>query len=81
LKLKDGPAARTEFRRIVDRVGEVPLATLYPLAQVGAARAALLMQDPAAAKKSYTDFLVAWKDADPALRVFREARLERDQVR
>jgi tetratricopeptide (TPR) repeat protein len=81
LKLKDGPAAKTEFRRIVDRVGEVPLATLYPLAQVGAARAALLMQDPATAKKAYTDFLIAWKDADPDLRVFREARLERDQVR
>jgi tetratricopeptide (TPR) repeat protein len=81
LKLKDGPAAMTEFRRIVDRVGEVPLATLYPLAQVGAARAALLMQDPARAKKGYTDFLIAWKDADPDLRVFREARLERDQVR
>jgi eukaryotic-like serine/threonine-protein kinase len=81
LKAKDGRAAMTEFRRIVDRVGEVPLATLYPLAQVGAARAALLMRDAAAAKQGYTDFLIAWKDADPDLRVFREARLERDQVR
>jgi tetratricopeptide (TPR) repeat protein len=81
LKLKDGPAAMTQFRRIVDRVGEVPLATLYPLAQVGMARAALLIKDAEAAKKCYTDFLIAWKDADPDLRVFREARLERDQVR
>jgi len=81
LRLKDGAAALTEFRHIVDRIGEVPLATLYPLAQVGAARAALLRQDAAAAKKGYTDFLIACKDADPGLRVFREARLERDQVR
>jgi len=81
LKMKDGRAAMTEFRRIVDRVGEVPLATLYPLAQVGMARAALLIEDAAVAKQCYTDFLIAWKDADPDVRVFREARFERDRVR
>src|SRR3954452_19061350 len=79
LMLKDDAAALVEFRRIVDHVGEVPLATLYPLAQLGAARAALRMKDTEAARKRYTDFLVAWKDADPDLRVFREARLERER--
>jgi hypothetical protein len=56
------------------------VATVYPLALGGAARPALLIKDAEAARKGYTDFLVAWKDADPDLRVFRDARLERERV-
>jgi hypothetical protein len=80
LRLKDGNAAAAEFRRIVEHVGEVPLATLYQLAHLGLARAALLMGDQATARKAYDDFFKAWKDADPDLQPLKEARLDRAKL-
>jgi hypothetical protein len=55
----------------------VPVSVLYPLAHLGAARAATLMGDPAAARASYDSMLELWKSADPALAPLIEARRER----
>lgn len=59
---RNGEAAR-EFDKIIDNRGEAPLSSLYPLAQLGKARA---LKDKAA----YEKFFDMWKDADkdmPAL--------------
>jgi tetratricopeptide (TPR) repeat protein len=77
LQAKDGAAALKEFQTILDHRGQIPVSLLYPLAHLGAARAATLMGDPAAARASYDRLLELWKSADPALAPVNEARRER----
>jgi len=76
LQLKDGRAAALEFQSILGHRGEVPTSILYPLAQLGAARAAMLLQDTEKARSGYETFLTFWKDADPDLQPLQDARLE-----
>jgi tetratricopeptide (TPR) repeat protein len=76
LRLKNGAAADAEFRNIVDHVGEVPAATLFPMGHLGRARAASLVNDAATARKELGEALELWKGADPNLRPVQEARLE-----
>jgi hypothetical protein len=56
--------------------GEAPLSVLYPLADLGLARAAVLQGDATSARKAYQDFFAFWKDADPDLPVLIEAKKE-----
>jgi hypothetical protein len=81
LELKDGRAAAAEFNSIVSRQGEVPGAFLYPLAHLGAARAAVLLENHDAARKAYEDFFALWKDGDADLQPLREARREYSRLR
>jgi len=71
--------AAAEFNAILEHRGESPLAQLYSLAQLGAARA-----EAAAgawkARETYDLFLAAWRDADPDLPSLREARQERARL-
>lgn len=63
LKLNKARDAVREFDKILNSRGEAPLSSLYPLAQLGKARA---LKD----KAEYEKFLDLWKDADkdmPAL--------------
>ncbi|MGH7783813.1 MAG: tetratricopeptide repeat protein, partial [Candidatus Binatia bacterium] len=63
LKLNKNREAAREFDKILDFRGEAPLSSLYPLAQLGKARAL-------ADREEYTKFFELWKDADkdmPAL--------------
>jgi tetratricopeptide (TPR) repeat protein len=76
LQLKDGAAAATEFRSILDHRGEVPITVLYPLAHLGRARAAVLTKDTETARKSYEAFFMAWDGADADLQPLKEARVE-----
>jgi hypothetical protein len=76
LRLKNGPAATTEFRAIVDHQGEVPGSVLYPLAHLGLARAGVLMRDTEMARKLYERFLTLWQHGDPDLQSLKEAREE-----
>jgi hypothetical protein len=39
------------------------------------------MHDPGAARKSYEDFLTLWKDADPDIPVYRQAKAEYAELR
>src|SRR3954469_1488624 len=77
LQVKDGAAARKEFQTILDHRGQLPVSILYPLAHLGAGRAAMLMGDRAAARSSYDSLLELWKSADAALTPLIEARRER----
>ncbi len=72
--------AAAEFQAILDRRGELPVSQLYPLAQLGLARAAALAGDTSKARQAYDTFLGYWRDADSTLPVLREARAERTRL-
>ena len=68
LQLKKSKDAVREFDKILNHRGEAPLSSIYPLAQLGKARAT---KD----KAEYENFFEIWKDADkdmPALTAARE---------
>jgi tetratricopeptide (TPR) repeat protein len=81
LKQKNGARAALEFQTILDHRGWYPLSPLYPLANLGLARAAALDGDNAKARKMYQDFFALWKDADPAIPILVAARAEYDKVK
>ena len=76
LRSKQGKEARAEFQKILEHRGVDLTSTLYPLAQLGLARAAALTSDTAQSRKAYQDFLALWKDADPDIPIFKEAKDE-----
>ncbi|MFN0119551.1 MAG: hypothetical protein ACKV2V_03505 [Blastocatellia bacterium] len=69
LQLEQGSPAAAEFQQILDHRGYAPLSPLYPLAQLGLARATQ-------SRKAYDDFFAAWKDADADLPLLRAAHNE-----
>jgi eukaryotic-like serine/threonine-protein kinase len=81
LKMGNGPQAASEFKAILDHRGWYPVSPLYPLAQLGTARAAALSGDNANARKSYQDFLALWKDADPTIPILIEARAAYEKLK
>ncbi len=70
---KNTTAAAKEFQTIIDHRGWYPLSPLYPLAQLGVARAAANEGDAAKARRAYQDFFTLWKDADGSIPIFRFA--------
>jgi outer membrane protein assembly factor BamD (BamD/ComL family) len=80
LKQKNGTQAATEFKTILDHRGWYPMSPLYPLAQLGLARAAALSGDNATARKAYQDFFGLWKDADSNLTALVAARAEYEKL-
>ncbi|MGA3211653.1 MAG: tetratricopeptide repeat protein, partial [Terriglobales bacterium] len=81
-----GAAAAAEFQKIIDHSGIVGNCWTGALAQLGAARAdavearTLQGADADAARvralAAYKDFLTLWKDADPDIPIFKEAKAE-----
>ncbi|HXI88788.1 MAG TPA: protein kinase [Blastocatellia bacterium] len=76
LKLKRGMEAAAEFQKILDNRGQAALSSLYPLANLGLARAWDLVGDASRSRKAQGDFFAAWKDADSDLPIMIEARRE-----
>jgi eukaryotic-like serine/threonine-protein kinase len=76
LNLKKGQQAALEFQRIIDSPGLVALSIKGALVHVQLARAQVMMGDKEAARKSYQDFLILWKDADPDIPIYKEAKAE-----
>jgi serine/threonine protein kinase/Flp pilus assembly protein TadD len=81
LKLKSGPQAGEEFKTILDHRGWYPTSPLYPLAQLGLARAAAMSGDATTARKAYQDFVALWKDADANLPALLAVRQEYEKVK
>jgi serine/threonine protein kinase/tetratricopeptide (TPR) repeat protein len=81
LNQQKGAEAATEFQKILDHRGSQPTSPLYPLAQLGLARAAALSGDTAKARKAYQDFFALWKDADPDLPLLQESRREYEKLK
>jgi eukaryotic-like serine/threonine-protein kinase len=76
LTAKNGPAAATQFPKILDHSGVVGNEPVGALAHVGLARAYVLQGDPAKARNKYQDFLTLWKDADPDISILKQAKTE-----
>ncbi len=65
---KSSSAAR-EFDKILENRGQAPLSTIYPLAQLGKARALNV-------RAEYEEFFRIWKDADPDMPALAAAKKE-----
>ncbi len=76
LMLHDGNAAATEFQKFIDHYGLVVNFPWGALARLGQARAYSLSGDTTKAKAAYQDFLNLWKDADPDVPVYQQAKAE-----
>ena len=81
LMLRDGPAAAREFHKFIEHYGTVSFFTWGALARLGVARAYALeaQTDPAArdkARTAYQNFLTLWKDADPDIPIYKQAKAE-----
>ena len=71
-----GTAAAGEFQKILDHRGLVQNCPTGALAHLGLARASVLQKDMARAKAAYQDFLTLWKDADPDIPIYKQAKAE-----
>ncbi len=71
-----GQEAVAEFQKIIDHPGIVTNNVWGALARLQRARAYVMMGDKDAARKSYQDFLTLWKDADPDIPIYRQAKAE-----
>ena len=68
--------AAAEFQKILDHRGIVGLDPIGALAHLQLGRAFALSGDAIKAKAGYEAFLALWKDADPDVPVFRQAKAE-----
>jgi tetratricopeptide (TPR) repeat protein len=80
LELGDGQSAAGEFQKLIDNPGMCWNFVTGPLARLQLGRAQRLMGDNASAGKSYEECLNIWKDADPDLAVYRQAKAEYAQL-
>jgi tetratricopeptide (TPR) repeat protein len=76
--LKEGAAAeaRAAFERIIARRSVAPNSPLYPLAVLGAARAARAQGDADGTRKYYETLLTIWKNADASIPAVKQALSE-----
>jgi serine/threonine protein kinase/tetratricopeptide (TPR) repeat protein len=81
LKQGNGAQAATEFQTIIDHRGWYPVSPLYPLAELGSARAAVLIGDKVKARKFYEDFFTLWRDADLTIPILIEAKAEYEKLK
>lgn len=75
LQTKQGAAA-TEFKKITDQPGLVSDSIVGPLARLGLARSYALSGDNTKSRAAYQDFFALWKDADPDIPIFIQAKSE-----
>jgi DNA-binding winged helix-turn-helix (wHTH) protein/tetratricopeptide (TPR) repeat protein len=80
LKLRDGPRAAAEFRKVLGHRGSGPTSLNFVLAQLGLRRASVLTGNIAGARAAYQDFLLIWKDADPDIPILKQAMAEYAKV-
>ncbi len=80
LGLGDGQSAAAQFQKLIDNPGFSVRHVIGPLARLQLGRAQKMMGDNATARKSYEEFLSIWKDADPDLPVYRQAKAEYAQL-
>jgi len=76
LQLRQAPLAATEFQKLLDHPGIVGSGVIGPLARLQLGRAYEIMGDHATARRWYEEFLTIWKDADPDIPIYREAKAE-----
>jgi serine/threonine protein kinase len=81
LKLGQAREATNEFRKLIDHPCMVGIEVYGVLSRLQLARAQAMAGDKAAARKSYQDFLTIWKDADPDIPIYKQAKTEYAKLR
>jgi tetratricopeptide (TPR) repeat protein len=81
LSLGDGQSAAAQFQKLIDNPGFSVRHVIGPLAWLQLGRAQKMMGDEAAARKSYETFLDLWKNADPDIPIYRQAKTEYSNLR
>jgi eukaryotic-like serine/threonine-protein kinase len=81
LQLGDGRSAAAQFQKLIDNPGFTVRHVIGPLAWLQLARAQKVMGDEAAARKSYETFLDLWKNADPDVPIYQQAKAEYANLR
>jgi len=76
LELGDGQSATAQFQKLIDNPGFRVRDVTRPLAWLQLGRAQKMMGDEAAARKSYETFLDLWKNADPDIPIYQQAKTE-----
>jgi DNA-binding winged helix-turn-helix (wHTH) protein/tetratricopeptide (TPR) repeat protein len=72
----EGKEAATQFQKILNHGGIVWNCWTGALARLGLARAYAEQGDKDKARVAYEEFLTLWKDADPDVPIYKEAKLE-----
>ncbi len=72
----NGAAAVAEFQKLLDYRGLVQNFVTGSLAHLQIGRAYAMAGDTAKAKAAYEDFLGLWKDADPEIPIYKQAKAE-----
>src|ERR1700733_13938287 len=76
VRLGDGQSAAAQFQKLIDNPGFSVRHVIGPLARLQLGRAQKMMGENASARKSYEEFLSIWKDADPDLPIYQQAKAE-----
>lgn len=76
LRLNKGREAAGEFQKLLSQRGWEPSSVLYPLAELGLARAYAQLGDNVEARKHYEALFKYWREADPELPVLTAAKRE-----
>ena len=81
LQMGNGPLAAPEFQKVIDHPGIVGRFVTGALARLQLARAKAMAGDNVGARKSYEDFFDLWKDPDPDIPIYREAKMEYSKLK
>ena len=76
LAAHQGAQAGTEFEKILDHRVIFGTSPLYALTRLQLARAYVMQGDSDKAKAAYQDFLILWKEADPDIPIYKQAKAE-----
>jgi len=76
LSLRQGKEAAAEFQKYLDHKGIALNSPLAALARLQLGRAYALSGDEASARTAYQKFLALWKDADPEIPIYKQAKAE-----
>ena len=76
LAAHQGSEAAAEFQKILDHRGIVLNEPIGALAHLQLGRAYAMQGDTAKSRAAYQDFLTLWKDADPDIPIFKQAKAE-----
>jgi tetratricopeptide (TPR) repeat protein len=76
LMLQQGDEAAIEFRKFIDHPNLVGNNPLFVLAHLGLARAYALQGQRDKSRAAYQEFLNLWKDADPDIPIYKQAKAE-----
>jgi hypothetical protein len=76
LELRDGRSAAAQFQKLIDNPGFTVRHVIGPLAWLELGRAQKMMGDEAVAWGSYGTLLDLWKNADPDIPIYQQAKAE-----